>query len=116
MEKKAGHTILFYMERVLKDDKGVKYANVQTDWIQFSNALAAAIDMKTVFAQEATRHYGVVFIVSTSYGKQTAPQTTIATSIISTVSPTDPPHLTCQCHTAATPLSQTRRTDSADGC
>jgi hypothetical protein len=26
VEKKAGHTILFYMERVLKDDKGAKYA------------------------------------------------------------------------------------------
>ena len=45
VEKKAGHTVLFYMERVLKDDKGVKYASVQTDWIQFSNALAAAIDI-----------------------------------------------------------------------
>ena len=49
MEKKAGHTVLFYMERVLNDGKGMKYANVQTDWIQFSNALAAAIDMRTVF-------------------------------------------------------------------
>ena len=45
VEKKAGHTVLFYMERILKDDKGVKYASVQTDWIQFSNALAAAIDI-----------------------------------------------------------------------
>jgi hypothetical protein len=27
----------------------MKYANVQTDWIQFSNVLAAAIDMKVVF-------------------------------------------------------------------
>jgi hypothetical protein len=49
VEKKSGHTVLFYMEGVLKDDKGMKYAHVQTDWIQFSNALAAAIDMRTVF-------------------------------------------------------------------
>ena len=49
VEKKAGHTVLFYMERVLKDDKVGLYANMKTDWIQFSNALAAAIDMRAVF-------------------------------------------------------------------